>query len=263
MKFGDAKLKTGKITNVSEENYRIKTFEIDVELTDAVPGQYIMAWIPNVSEKPIGIAKSKPLTISVANVGPFSAEMHKLKKGDLFTFKGPFGKGFELKGKQICLVGGGYGVVPLYSLAQEAKENGVKTTVIIGAREKKDLVYEKKFESLGCKVLTSTDDGSCGFKGNAVQCLTSELEKGKFDQIYSCGPEKMMYFLAKKCDELKIPCQLSLERYMKCGIGICGSCDLNGKSVCRDGPVFNAEDILKMGEFGKVHRGASGKKEDY
>ena len=113
---------------------------------------------------------------------------------------------------------------------------------------------------LGCNVIISTDDGSKGFKGNAVECFENQIKTNNFDAVYGCGPEMMLYNLAKSCVGKKVECQVSIERYMKCGFGICGSCDMSGKTICIDGPVLNAKDALACDEFGNYHRESSGKK---
>ncbi len=270
-------MQTCKVLRVVEENYRVKTFEIESNVK-AKPGQYIMVWVPEIGERPMSLGGASPIRLSIANVGKFSSEIHKLKEGDILSFRGPLGTGFKISKNQdaerktatkpdtrnrkhILLVGGGYGVVPLYFLANEAKKLGVESTMVIAARKADDVIYEKHFKDLDCEVLVTTDDGSKGFKGNAVEGVKKLLEQGKrFDGVYSCGPEMMMYYLAKLCQEKNIPCQLSVERYMKCGINICGACAVDGKLCCSDGPIFTGEEALKFKEFGEVARDASGKK---
>ena len=253
-------METTKVANITQENYRIKTIELEAEL-EAEPGQFLMVWVPGVGERPFSIGLAKPLTLTIANVGPVSNAVCSMNAGDLLSFKGPLGNGFCLdkKSKEVLLVGGGYGVVPLYFLASEAKQVGIKTMVVLGARNEKDIVYEEKFKKLGCSVVVATDDGSKGFRGNAIECTKDQFKKKKFGSVYSCGPEKMMYFLALYCKENSVPCQLSLERYMKCGLGICRSCALNKVFVCRDGPVFSGEMLLNLSDFGKITRDGTGK----
>jgi dihydroorotate dehydrogenase electron transfer subunit len=256
-KTGEFSFQTVKIAKVTEENYRIKTFELDVNIA-AKPGQFIMVWVPGVGERPFSLLSSNPLRLTIAKVGPVSEAIHKLGVGDQLTFRGPLGNGFDFrKFDKLLLVGGGYGVVPLYFLAKEAISEKKSVTVIIAARTEKDVVLEKYFSDMGAKVIVSTDDGSKGFKGNAVDAAKHEGLKN-FDCVFSCGPEKMVYFLAKSCEEAKVKSQLSLERYMKCGIGICGSCDLGGFCVCRDGPIFDGEKLLKIQDFGAKKRNSEG-----
>lgn len=256
-KTGEFAFRTVKVTSIKEDNYRIKTLECDSSIV-AKPGQFVMVWVPGVGERPFSLLSANPLSLTIAKVGPVSEAIHKLNTGDLFTFRGPLGNGFDFKKhNKILLVGGGYGVVPLYFLAKEAVAEKKSVTVILAARNDKDIVLENLFSALGVKVITATDDGSKGFKGNAVDAAKKEGLKD-FDCVFSCGPEKMVYFLALACKESGVPSQVSLERYMKCGIGVCGSCDLGGLCVCRNGPVFEGEKMLKISEFGSKKRNSEG-----
>lgn len=237
--------KTAKIIKVEKESKNIKNFYLDAEV-NALPGQYLMVWIPGLNEKPFGVVDTLPLTISVNKVGPFSEKLHKLKKGDLITFRGPYGSSFLPKGKKMLFVAGGCGMVPLHLLAKiTAKSKRKFITVIIGAKTKSDLPYIARFKKLGCKVLTTTDDGSSGFKEFTTELARKLFEKEKFDGVYTCGPEIMMKKIAEICNKETVFCQVSLERHFKCGgVGLCGECAINGHLVCKEGPVFNGKILL-------------------
>ncbi len=247
------------ISGIENENYRVKTFTFKENLP-SLPGQFAMVWLPGVDEKPMSINSAKPFSISFAAVGNFSIALSKLKVGDKVGVSGPFGAHFELKGKSILLVAGGYGVVPLRFLAQEAKKEKIRCTAIIGAKTEKDVLFEEKLGSAGCSVLVSTDDGSKGFEGNAVQLAEKLISEHNFDAIYSCGPEKMMFHLSRLAKKHKIPIFVSAERYMKCAVGICGSCTIGGYMSCRDGPCMDANLLEKTADWGNFHRDKSGKK---
>ncbi len=251
---------TNEVKKVLEENYRVKTIEIDHKL-DASPGQFLMVWVPGVGERPMSIGNSDPLTISVANVGKVSGEICKLRVGDVISYRGPFGTPFGIpKGvKRILCIGGGYGVVPIYFLSRRAKESGVEAFAVIGGKTDKDLIWEKQLFAVCEEVFVTTDDGSKGKKGTVMAEAEELVNNKKFDIVYACGPEKMMEAVAKLCKEQKVPCEVSLERYMKCGVGICGSCALDGKLCCMDGPVFSGTEALGLAEFAKTRRDASGK----
>jgi len=255
-------IRTARVRKVAEENYRVKTIELDCDMQSALPGQFLMVWIPGIGEKPMSIGNSNPLTISVASVGKVSGELHALRAGSLLSFRGPFGKPFSIpeKAKRILVIGGGYGVVPMYFLAKVARENKITPLAVIGARTAKDIVWEKQLFSVCKEVFVTTDDGTRGKKGNVMAEAQWLIEGKKIDAAYACGPERMVEAVAKLCVSYKVPCEVSVERYMKCGVGVCGSCAIDGKLCCVDGPVFSAEEALSFPEFGKAHRDASGRR---
>jgi len=235
--------KTVKIVKIENESDKVKTFILDKKIK-AKPGQYVMVWLPGINEKPFGIVNDDPLTFSIAKVGPFTEKIHQLKVGDRLTYRGPYGTSFLPKNGQILLIGGGYGVVPLYFLASIIKNKRL-AIVVIGAKTKSDIIFKSKFEKLGCKVKISTDDGSSGFKGFSTDLTQKLLEKEKFKAVYTCGPEIMMKKIAELCHEKRIFCQVGMERFFKCGgLGLCGECSCKGHMVCKDGPVFNGKILL-------------------
>lgn len=255
-------VRTAKVRKTIEENYRVRTIETDCDMPQALPGQFLMVWVPGEGEKPMSIGNSNPLTICVANVGAVSDALHKLKAGDLLSFRGPFGKPFNIPegAKRILVIGGGYGVVPMYFLSKVARENGIEALAVIGARTAKDLIWEKQLFTVCKEVFVTTDDGTRGKQGNVMAEATALIGGKKIDAVYACGPERMMEAVAKLCVAQKVPCEVSVERYMKCGVGVCGSCAIDGKLCCVDGPVFSAEEALLFSEFGKSHRDATGRK---
>jgi dihydroorotate dehydrogenase electron transfer subunit len=237
--------KTTKIIKIEQETPKVKNFILDKSVT-AKPGQYVMVWIPRVSEKPFSIVTPSPLTLSIAKVGPFTEMIHQLKIGDKISFRGPYGKAFKVKGKKIILVGGGYGVVPLYFLVWNMEKTKRKNmAVIIGARTKAELPFVAKFKKLGCLVKIATDDGSTGFKGFTPQLMEKFMKTEKFDSVYTCGPVIMMKKIAEICHRNKIFCQVSMESFFKCGgIGLCGECSYKGRLVCKGGPIFDSSILI-------------------
>jgi dihydroorotate dehydrogenase electron transfer subunit len=226
-----------RIGKVITESDKVKTFILEASL-EAEPGQFVMAWLPGVDEKPFSLVDADPLTLTAARVGPFTEKLHQLGIDDRIWVRGPLGRGFELVGENLLLVGGGYGVAPLAFLSRRAREAGREVTAVIGAQTKDDLIFESRFAGLGCRVVAATEDGSAGVRGLAACVADDLLSCSGFDAVYACGPEAMLDRLAEICMALHIPCQLSREGYMRCGLGICGSCQRDGMLVCRDGPVF-------------------------
>lgn len=241
------------ITSVETENDIVKTLTLGIKMA-ATPGQFVMLWLPGFGEKPFSLAGASPLTISVGARGPFSNRLCSLKKGGKVWVRGPYGRGFELSGKKILLVGGGYGFAPLRFLASEAAKKKISATAVCGARSKGLLM-----KPAVCKTIFTTDDGSFGIKGNVLEAMGQLLAKEKFDTVYTCGPEKMMGAVARLAKKHRSGCQLLLERYMKCGIGVCGHCACGDRLVCFDGPRFGYE-MLDNPEFGKIWRDKTGKK---
>jgi len=227
------------IQEVREETPQVKRFILDRRI-EATPGQFVMAWVPGVDEKPFSLMENAPATLAVARVGPFSQAVHALGPGDLLWLRGPFGNGFQLLGKDLLLVAGGYGAAPLAFLARIALEQGCRVTALIAARTEAYLLLPAHFRALGCRVLTCTDDGSDGHRPALAPDVAAELlHDHPFDALYACGPAPMLDALETLARERHIPAQLSREAYMRCGVGVCGSCTHGDQLVCRDGPVFH------------------------
>ncbi len=251
-----------RIMEVKVETPTVKTFTLDRKIK-AKPGQFMMLWIPDAGEKPFSLSRigDKP-EITVRGVGPFTKKMLSRGEGDLIGVRGPYGDGyFKVKGRRVCIAAGGVGLAPLMPLIDKILAGNLGLTLIRGASTEKELLFTRRLSEKKINPVTATDDGTCGMKGSVCDILENLIKENEFDQIYTCGPEPMMKKVADIALREKIPCQISLERYMKCGIGICGQCciDPTGLRVCRDGPVFTARK-LRYAEFGKYRRDASGSK---
>ena len=220
-----------------------------------------MIWIPGVDEIPMSVSHCRNGTIglTVKVLGEATEALCNLEEGDRVRFRGPFGQGFKLEAKRPVLVAGGVGSAPLLLLASTYSSMGVKGDAIIGAKSKDELTLIQEFENLGWNVYIATDDGSNGFKGTASDLLEKKLKVLTLDFLYTCGPEKMLFEVIRIAESVNLPGQAALERLMKCGIGICGSCAINQKLVCRDGPVFDFKELRKISEFGKAKRDAAGR----
>lgn len=236
----------------------------DTAFENMNPGNFCMLWIRGIDEIPLGCSFENGVTFQA--VGPATKALFELKEGDSVGLRGPLGQPFTLpeKGQKVLIIAGGIGAAPLAPLAEKAKEIGADPTIILGARSASDLIFEERFGKTG-RVLLTTDDGTKGRKGFVTDIL-AELELSGFDGIYVCGPEKMMKIVMTLLSEKEAlsKAEFSMERYFKCGIGVCGACciDSLGVRVCRDGPVFKAQTLLDS-EFGKYHRDASGKRIPY
>jgi dihydroorotate dehydrogenase electron transfer subunit len=194
--------------------------------------------------------------ITVKNIGEATKVLTSMQVGDRIFVRGPYGRGYHVPNGKILVVGGGTGMASLLPAMERITATDVHTA--IGARTEGELLFEERSRKTSTSVRVSTDDGSKGFHGNAVQLAKDMMSATKYDMVLACGPEKMLFFLHKLCLEMKVPCQMSLERYMKCGGGLCGSCAIDGKRVCREGPVFSGEELKEMKEFGKQRRDECG-----
>jgi len=264
--------RSARIIDIQRETPLVKTFVFDTDI-DAQPGQFIMLWIPGVDEKPMSIAGMRPLKVSVARVGPATSALHELGIGDYIGWRGPFGRPYQLeRDRPAVLVAGGYGSAPLYVLAQQALAHGMDVTVAIGARVADELLYADRFEQLGVRLLLSTNDGSRGVKGFVTDAIRAQFLpeatptaahlKSQIPNLslYACGPEPMLVALYKLCRTYNWNGQLSVERYMKCGFGVCGQCALDDVLVCIDGPVLTLDQLESKRDFGHFHRGPTGRR---
>ncbi len=255
--------KTCKILKISDTARDVKTFVLECEDFGSLPGQFVNLWLPGVDEKPFSIAKDngKELWLAISKVGPFTEKVFELKEGDSVGIRGPFGKGFSvLKNKKVALVAGGFGAAPLHFLGEEHQKNACDVHALIGARCDDLIVFNKECEESGFNTCIATDDGSCGEKGFVTNILENLLKKEKIDMIQTCGPELMMKKVAEIAKANNVSCEVSVERYMKCGFGVCGQCVLNGKRMCTDGPVVSGDFILSQSDFGSFKRGPEGQK---
>ncbi len=252
--------KVVKIIETKKETLDIKTTKFEYS-EDINPGQFFMVWIPNVDEIPMSASYigNKIKGITFKRVGDATSALFKLKTGDKIGIRGPYGNGFKIQGKNILFVAGGTGIAMIAPSVESAIKKGIKTTVLIGVKNKDELFFENRIKKYGAKLLISTDDGSKGYEGFVSDLAEEIISNNKFDQILTCGPELMM----KKLFDISqnIYFQASLERYIKCGFGICGQCCVGkGLRVCKEGPVFDGKTLKKIEDFGIFKRDASGKK---
>lgn len=254
------------ISRVVKETPTTKTFYVDCpDISSKVrPGQFVMLWVIGTDEVPMSVSKANKngeLGLTVAKVGDATARLHELGEGDQIGVRGPYGNWFDFSGNRLLMVGGGYGVAPLAFGAEVALSEGKKVTVILGAKTSDELLFRSRLEKLNVELKISTEDGSAGVKGLATEVLEDTLKRTKFDCILACGPELMLKKTFDLSEEYKIPLQVSLERMMKCSVGLCGSCCIGPYRVCVDGPIFSEDKLRKIkDEFGMFKRDASGRK---
>jgi len=232
-----------RVTRVVPEGRAGVTLILDGAMP-AHPGQFVMVWLPGIGERPFSLMDDDPASLTVARVGPFTSALCELAPGDRLWLRGPYGSGFELVGRRHLLVGGGCGAVPLALLAKVARARGHQVIAALGARTADLLMLRWRFEALGCQVMVATEDGSVGHHGTVLDAVQQLLDDRWPDGVYTCGPEPMLRAVASHVDTVGLPCWVSMERAMKCGIGVCGSCHFGDRLVCRDGPVFEGREVL-------------------
>lgn len=252
------------IAEIREENDSLRTFTFQGPL-GAKPGQFIMLTVFSQGEKPFSIldADDTGFSMTIKNIGPFTNALFQLKVGDLISVRGPYGTMFNQPSGKVLLVGGGYATPPLRFLARQLQEQGVSRLVCInGARTANDLLYVNDFQILSHESHVATDDGSAGLRGTSVDLMRQVLEKESFDLICISGPEKMAHAAVRVAQQHQTPYEVNLERYMKCGVGICGSCvmDPTGLILCMEGPVIDQSTLATLEDFGTAHRGKTGRK---
>lgn len=258
-------MRVRRLTEVAAEAGDMRSLYFNDDLCSrAVPGQYVMIWHPDAEEVPMSLAAighDGVSSVLVQPIGESTKALCDLKKGDKVALRGPFGNGYNVQGVSPLLVAGGTGVASLAPLAEALIARGIKPTFVLGARSEDQLVFKDRLERLmGENLVLATDDGSCGFKGFASECARIMMNEGDFDVVYTCGPELMMATVFREADERGIPVQASLERYVKCAVGLCGSCVIGPYRVCRDGPVLGSEQLREVrNEFGKTRMDPSGR----
>jgi len=174
-------------------------------------------------------------------------------QNDKLSLLGPLGRGFTYSpaGGRGMIIGAGIGVAPLLFLASELRAQGWDLVILIGARSKSGILRPDAFKEYG-DVVISTEDGSCGVEGTILDLLSKELAKSSFDKLFACGPLSVLKEVQAMSREKGIDAELSLDERMACGVGACVGCVCQGSDgsylrVCKEGPVFSAEEVV-LGE---------------
>ncbi len=221
----------------------------------ASAGQFVHIRTGNFTlRRPIsicGINKEKGTLRIVFEVrGEGTQEISRLNQGDVIDMLAPLGHGFTINPdfKKVVLIGGGIGTPPMLPLAELY---GEKATVITGFRSADAVILQDDFKKTGAKTTLCTDDGSLGIHGFVTQPF-EEIVTDNIDAVYACGPMPMLKGISSICKKNNVFCEISLEERMACGIGACLGCACRTlkndeeyfSHVCKDGPVYNAEEVL-------------------
>jgi dihydroorotate dehydrogenase (NAD+) catalytic subunit len=232
-----------------------------------VPGQFYMLWIPGVNQKPYSVSyyDGKHIGFTCKQRGCFSERIFQLNPGDPMGLLGPLGKGFDLSRNNYLLVGGGIGAAPLLFTAVELYRMGKKLFMLFGAEDRTwvdwiEPILRRSIPDPKELIQYCTEDGSLGLRGMITDHLNTIARQITPDYTLLCGPEMFTKKSMSILKTLGVEGQASIERMMKCGIGICGSCsvDHTGDRVCVEGPMFDFQYLQRMKEFGSYFMDESG-----
>lgn len=247
----------------------LDTFTLEFESANGAegfsfaPGQFNMLSVFGVGEVPISISgdPSEPQTLvhTVRSVGTVTQAICKLKPGGVLGVRGPFGTHWpveEAAGNDVVMVAGGIGLAPLrpvlYYLLSNREKYG-RMVLLYGARTPQDLLYKPELEKwrghFDLEVGVTVDTASASWRGN-VGVVTTLIPRAQFDPFHTaamvCGPEVMMRFTVRELEGRGVAPEnmfISMERNMKCAVGLCGHCQFGPTFVCKDGPVFRYDQI--------------------
>ena len=255
-----ARCKTDKVKIESIKDYSpdIKSFIFRSSRISKsyVPGMFVILWLPDYDFLPMSISKVEGdlIEITVQQIGEGTKRLFNLNKGDTVGIRGPFGNSWNYEeSSNILIVGGGMGIAALTSLVEQLKLSNKNIFVSIGAKDKTSLIFSERLTELIPNTMCTTDDGSFGRKCYVTDTIDDIIAENSIDLIITCGPEVMMAKVQDIAVSNNIKLQVSLERKMKCGVGLCGSCCVgedNDTTVCKIGPIFNSEQLKKIPQFG-------------
>ena len=244
-------IRTSEIVQIRTESPTVKTFILSDKLcAKAKPGQFLMFWIPGIDEIPLSIMNMSNglVSVSVKAVGDATRHLHNMEAGQTVGVRGPFGNSFTESRGKVLLVSGGTGTAPLLFLAKQLSAKTERLSFVEGAKTKDELLFVRELNRV-CNeknIITTTEDGTYGLQCMVTEPLAKLLDREKFDMIYTCGPEVMVKKIFELTEHRKLPLEASLERLMRCGIGLCGSCVIGKYRVCRDGPVFTSAQLREV-----------------
>lgn len=237
-------------------DYFILNLKCPTELPCILPGQFAEVLVHNSKttylRRPLSIYEAdyeqNTMSFLVKKVGDGTIALSQLKEGEQLNVVYPLGNSFSLpEGEKALLVGGGVGIAPMLLLARTLKQKGFKPDILIGGRTENDIIEPEKYKLYG-EVYITTDDGSLGVKGNVTNHPVFSENIHTYAAVYACGPDPMMKAVARIAEKQNIPCEISLENTMACGIGACLCCVVEtvdgNKTTCIEGPVFNSKKLV-------------------
>ncbi len=229
---------------------------------DASPGQFVMVWLPDDDELPMSLSYTRGTLkgVTIKAMGETTRRSLGIAPGQRIGIRGPYGNCFDPTPRRILVVAGGSGSAVLAPAVEAARALGGEVTVALGATTAPELLFRERFEAMGARLVLATDDGSAGEKGFVTGPAERLLREGSFDAVWTCGPEVMMRKVVSAAGAVGLPVRCSVERHMKCALGMCDACALGPFHVCVDGPVFTDRQLASAEDFGRFHRDASGRR---
>ncbi len=241
--------------------------EKDSEFPPSKPGQYVMAMTRDSEEIPLSVFNhiNGEISLLIKKVGYSSSKFFELNEGDKILIRGPYGNSFKtFNHRNILMVSGGSGLAPLHFLACKRRKLNLNQDILLGFKSLSETININSFKNHFKRIIYFTDNGSHGEKGVPTDKLGAFIETKRYSLVVASGPEEMLYKTWKICREKKINAQFSLERHIKCSLGLCGSCIIegNGKAyrICVEGPVFSVKDLEGLEDFGKLKFDETGRK---
>ncbi len=226
-----------------------------------MPGQFYMVWFPPINEIPLSVSYNGKLKgVTVKGIGKSTKKIVEGAVGDVISLDGPYGNYFKPYGNKILAIAGGVGIASIILAIESFHSMGLDITTIIGAKKYDELIFMERANISSDTFIVTTDDGSYGEKGFTVNIAEKLIAEKKFDSIITCGPEIMMKKIVDISLKSNIKVYASIERIMKCAIGICDSCVFGAYHICMDGPIFTGEQLKDIPDFGKWKHGFSGEK---
>jgi len=262
-----SKLQILENTEIGPSYFKM-AFAYDDAFKSAKPGQFIMVQageggVP-LLRRPFSIHNLYPadgihkgrVEILYKVVGQGTRHLSMLSENDRVDILGPLGNSFEISpnSQNVALICGGIGIAPFLFLARYLKQNSVDlvhSKIFIGGRSKPDILCRNAFQHLGMRMVITTEDGTDGKKGLITEPFKASIGEKKPERVYACGPMPMLKAVSKVCEKFNLPCQVSIETMMACGIGACLGCAVKTHAsqesyqhACLDGPVFDSRDIV-------------------
>jgi dihydroorotate dehydrogenase electron transfer subunit len=254
--LADALETTGRVVGVERiGEYQILTLRAPDVTRRTIPGQFAMVEAGRLLRRPFSIFRATGDEISVAYdvVGEGTRWLAERALGDEVALAGPLGTGFALDSEgPTVAVGGGYGAAALFMLAERLRPAGHPVHAVLGAVRGARVFGHDDAEHVFDSVSITTDDGSLGTKGLVTDVLADVVARSGAQRVAACGPMPMLEAVSARCRELNLPCEIAVEEFMACGIGICWTCIVpvagNGESSyqrsCTEGPVFDGRAVV-------------------